>query len=937
MNEKVGVMRAIIHNFVAHTLDSQGNVTDKHSYLGNAHGAAIEALYKQYKKDPQSVDFGWQKFFEGFDFQKEDYSGNQEIPENFHKEFKVINLINGYRSRGHLFTSTNPVRERRKYSPTLAIENFGLSADDLDQTYQAGQEIGIGPLTLSQIIEHLEETYCKSIGIEYVYIRDPERVQWIRNKIELLNRPVLSPDQKKRLFKKINQATVFEQFLQKKFVGQKRFSIEGGEVLIPALDVLIETGASLGVREVVMGMAHRGRLNTLAHIFGKPYEHLFNEFDGKDYDDEGTFDGDVKYHLGYSTHVATDSGNEIHLTICPNPSHLEAVGPVVQGLSRAKVDHQLDNEGQILPIIVHGDAAIAGQGVVYELVQMAQLDGYRTGGTIHIVVNNQVGFTTNYLDGRSSTYCTDVAKTTLSPVFHVNADDAEAVVQTVLIALEYRQKFKMDVFIDLLGYRKYGHNEGDEPKFTQPRLYDMIAKHADLRAIYEQKLIESGVVTKEWTSKMRSDLEMILDEAHAASKNMPKAYVMHFLETTWNGLRKSVEEDFESSPETSFAKGKLLKLGKALATLPRDRNYFRKVKKLMDDRLAMLTSNQLDWGMCEMLAYASLLDEGHAVRISGQDVERGTFSHRHAVVKEEDTEAEYITLNNLSKNQGKFSIYNSLLSEYGVLGFEYGYAYGTPSGLTIWEAQFGDFNNGAQIVIDQFLSAAEEKWRTQNGLVLLLPHGYEGMGSEHSSGRMERYLQMCAEENMVVCNATTPANFFHLLRRQVKWPFRKPLVLFTPKKLLRYPKAVSGLEELTKGGFMEVMDDQMAEESNIDTVVFCSGKIYYDILEEKETSGSGENIAVVRVEQLSPLPTKQMDRIVKKYGRDCKFIWAQEEPENMGPWSYIFQNYRTVEFDLISRPATGSPAAGSPRIHEHRQRVIMDKLFSYAKEPAKHV
>jgi 2-oxoglutarate dehydrogenase E1 component len=801
---------------------------DKFSYLSNAEPSVIEDLYKQYKSDPQSIEPGWRTFFEGFEFQKADYSAEaNSIPAGeMHREFKVLNLIHGYRTRGHLFTRTNPVRERRKYSPTLDLENFGLGQADLNDVFQAGTEIGIGPAKLSDIINHLEKTYCGSIGIEYMYIRDPERLEWIRKRIEQFNTLNFSAEQKKQIFAKVNEATVFEQYLQKKFVGQKRFSIEGGEALIPALDAIVSNGASLGVKEFVMGMAHRGRLNTLAHIFQKPYREIFSEFEGKEYDDDGIFDGDVKYHLGYSCDAIASNGEKVHLTLSPNPSHLEAVDPVVQGIARAKIDNYLKNENSIVPVLVHGDAAVAGQGIVYEVVQMALLDGYRTGGTIHIVVNNQVGFTTNYLDARSSIYCTDVAKTTHTPVFHVNADDVEAVVHTILFALEYREKFNMDVFIDLLGYRKYGHNEGDEPKFTQPKLYKAIATHPNLREIYLGKLIAEGVMTKAQGDEMQKSLEAKLDAELEASKAISKAYVKHFLEETWEGLRQSVPADFDQSPATGYDKKKLLEIGRKISTLPSGFKYFKKIEKLFEDRIQMLESNQLDWSMGELLAYATLLAEGYPVRISGQDVERGTFSHRHAVVKTENDEDEIIPLNTIKEEQAQLSIYNSLLSEYGVLGFDYGYAFANPNGLTIWEAQFGDFNNGAQIIIDQFLSAAEDKWRTMNGLCMFLPHGYEGMGSEHSSARLERYLSLCAEYNMQVCNITTPANFFHVLRRQIHRDFRKPLVVMTPKKLLRYPKAVSTLDEMSNGGFVELIDDPNVKVKEVDTIAFCSGKIY---------------------------------------------------------------------------------------------------------------
>jgi 2-oxoglutarate dehydrogenase E1 component len=861
--------------------------------------------------------------------------GGGAIPENVQKEFKVMNLIDGYRSRGHLFTLTNPVRARRQYSPDLSIGNFGLSEADLGTHFEAGETVGLGKATLKEIEEHLQQTYCQHIGIEYTYIRHPERVEWIRNRIELKNRPVLNNDEKKQVFKKLNQATVFEQFLQRKFVGQKRFSIEGNESLIAALDDLVEIGSRMGVKEFIVGMAHRGRLNTLAHIFGKPYEEIFSEFEGKEYDEDEDFDGDVKYHLGFSTDVITDSGEKVHLTLTPNPSHLEAVDPVVEGLTRAKIDHYLKDEKAIVPVLIHGDAAISGQGIVYEIVQMAQLDGYRTGGTVHIVVNNQIGFTTNYLDGRSSTYCTDVAKATLCPVFHVNADDAEAVIQAMRMAIEYRQTFHRDVFIDLLGYRKYGHNEGDEPKFTQPKLYKAIGDHPTPREIYFEKLLAEGILTKEDGDNMRNTLEVELDASLDRSKKISKAYVKHFLEETWKDYKSAVPADFDQSPDTSVPKKKLIELAKKIAQLPEGKKVFRKTEKLMGDRLKMLESDALDWSMGELLAYATLLVEDHPVRVSGQDVERGTFSHRHAVVKTEVEEEEFISLNHLDKNQAKLSIYNSLLSEYGVLGFDYGYAFGTPQGLTIWEAQFGDFVNGAQIMIDQFLSAAEDKWKTMNGLTLFLPHGYEGMGSEHSSGRMERFLQQCAELNMQVCNPTTPANHFHLLRRQVKRQFRKPLIVFTPKKLLRYPQAVSKMDDLAEGRFQELIDDVNVKTKEVETVALCSGKIYYELLEHRELTKSGDDIALVRMEQLYPLPQKQLEALIKKYGENKRYIWFQEEPENMGAWTYILTSFRTaklpINIDVIARHASGSPAAGSPVIHKQRHQFIIEKLFSFSK------
>jgi 2-oxoglutarate dehydrogenase E1 component len=902
---------------------------DKVSYVGNADVNAIDHLYKQYRQDPESVDIGWKKFFEGFEFAQTNFEDGGAIPENFQKEFKVINLINGYRTRGHLFTKTNPVRERRKYSPTLDIENFGLADADLELTFQAGETIGLGATTLKNIIQHLEECYCQSIGSEFIYMRDPERIEWLRKKIETKNPVPFSKERKIQIFKKLNQATGFEAFLGKKFVGQKRFSIEGGEALIPALDTLVEKGSEVGVEYFVMGMAHRGRLNTLANIFQKRPQDIFSEFEGKEFDFESTFDGDVKYHQGFTSHITLVNGKSMGLTLAPNPSHLEAVNTLVEGISRAKIDHVYHDEKKVCPVLIHGDAAIAGQGIVYETIQMAQLDGYRAGGTVHIVVNNQVGFTTNYLDGRSSTYCTDVAKTTLCPVFHVNGDDIESVIKVVEAAIEYRQTFNRDVFIDLLCYRKYGHNEGDEPKFTQPTLYNIIAKHPNPKDIYLNQLLQEGSISKEDAKKIEDAYNQFLEDQFDSSRKNEKALVYDFLSLTWEGYRHGNSKDFEKSPETGVDKKKLNELGIKLASLPEGKKYFRKIAKIFEDRLNAVKDNNLDWGTAEMLAYATLLVEGHSVRISGQDVERGTFSHRHAVVKTEDSEEEIETLNMLSKDQAKFSIYNSLLSEYGVLGFEYGYSLATPNALTIWEAQFGDFFNGAQIMIDQFISAGEDKWATQSGLTLLLPHGYEGQGAEHSSGRMERFLQQCADLNMQIVNTSTPANHFHLLRRQLKRDFRKPLVVFSPKMLLRYPAATSTLEEMAKGSFQEVLDDPTANVKSVDTIVLCSGKFYYE-LKEKAQQMAAENMAFVRIEQLYPFPQKQIDAILAKYNAK-NIIWAQEEPANMGAWTHMAMNLRKLDLIGICRPASAASAEGSKKLHEKRLAKLFNEIFAYAK------
>ncbi len=903
---------------------------DKVTYVGNADVSAIDHLYQSYTKDPESVDIGWQKFFEGFDFAQTNYEDGGAIPENFQKEFKVLNLINGYRTRGHLFTKTNPVRDRRKYEPTLDIENFGLSIADLDLVFQAGETVGIGAASLKEIIAHLEQTYCQSIGIEFAYMREPYRIDWIKNKIELKNRPQIDKDRKIEIYKKLNQATNFEAFLGKKFVGQKRFSIEGGEALIPALDTLVNKGSDLGVEYFVMGMAHRGRLNTLTNIFEKRPQDIFSEFEGKEFDYEGDFDGDVKYHQGFTSEVTLKNGKTIGVTLSPNPSHLEAVDPLVQGIARAKIDHTFKDENKVCPVMIHGDAAVAGQGIVYEVIQMQTLDGYRAGGTIHIVVNNQVGFTTNYLDARSSTYCTDVAKTTLSPVFHVNGDDVEAVVQAIEIAIEYRQHFKKDIFIDLLCYRKYGHNEGDEPKFTQPHLYNLIAKHPNPKDIYFKQLETEGVMTKDDATKLEAEFNAYLESEFEASRKNEKAITYDFLSKTWEGYRHSKPEDFVKSMDTGVDKKTLLALGTKLATLPEGKKYFRKISKIFEDRLNAIKEDKLDWGSAEMLAYATLLEEGHPVRISGQDVERGTFSHRHAVVKTEDTEEEIETLNMLSDKQAKFYIYNSLLSEYGVLGYEYGYSLSTPNGLTIWEAQFGDFFNGAQIMIDQFITAGEDKWSTQSGLTMLLPHGYEGQGAEHSSGRMERFLQQCADYNIQVVNTSTPANHFHLLRRQLKREFRKPLVVFSPKMLLRHPAATSSLNEMAKGGFQEVLDDNISKKDGIDTVVFCSGKFYYE-MKEKAAQLGVDNMAFVRIEQLYPLPQTQIENVIASYKNAKNIVWAQEEPANMGAWTYIAMSLRHIPFVGITRRASAAAAEGSKKLHEKRLKHLFEDVFQFAK------
>jgi 2-oxoglutarate dehydrogenase E1 component len=856
-----------------------------------------------------------------------------EIPEDVLKEFRVVKLIDAYRGSGHLFTKTNPVRRRRQYSPTLDIKNFGLDQDDLKTVFSAGDIIGIGAATLADIIIHLERIYCESIGMEYMYIRHPERVNWIQKWINKNgNHPNFNNDQKKQILKKLNEAVTFEQFLHTKYVGQKRFSLEGGESLIPALDALIETAALDGVEQFVVGMAHRGRLNTLTNIFGKSATDIFSEFDGKDYEEE-VFDGDVKYHLGWTSNRMTDSGLWVNLNIAPNPSHLEAVNAVVEGIARAKQDRTYaEQPNKVMPILIHGDAAIAAQGVVYEVIQMAQLDGYKTGGTIHIVVNNQIGFTTNYLDGRSSTYCTDVGKATLSPVLHVNADDVEAVVHAMHFAVAYRNRFKRDVFIDLLGYRKYGHNEGDEPRFTQPKLYKAIANHKNPRDIYAEKLISERVITHHELEQMEREYKARMEENLEVSRKEQNTIITPFMQDEWEGFQRVKVDGMLGRIDTSCDIGILEKVGSAITKLPEDKSFIRKIQRLIGERYKMFFETKtLDWAMGEMLAYGSLLAEGHDVRVSGQDVERGTFSHRHAVIKVEDSEEEVILLNSIPEDQGQFSIYNSLLSEYGVMGFDYGYALARPKALTIWEAQFGDFSNGAQIMIDQYLSSAEDKWKLQNGLVLLLPHGYEGQGAEHSSARMERYLQLCAKDNMYVVDVTTPANLFHVLRRQVKPNFRKPLVVFTPKSLLRHPKVVSTVDEFTTGSFQPIILENEIPVTNTKTLVFCTGKFYHDLIDEREKQGR-DDVAIIRLEQLFPLPKNEIENILADYAHVSDVVWAQEEPRNMGAWSHLLLHLPAAQqFRVASRRFYGTPAAGSATRFKRRHQQVLDYVFDRSK------
>ena len=905
---------------------------DQYSYLANSEPAAIEEMYAQYKQNPDSVDASWQQFFKGFDFATahfpEKMEGEKSLSEIDEKEFFVINLIQAYRQRGHLFTKTNPVRKRRKYFPTLDIENFGLEKSDLDTVFKAGSSIGIGAVSLRKIIEHLETTYCGSVGVEYLYMRHPDVVKWLQNRMESSqNKKIFTVAQKKAIYQELQQAVLFEQFIHKKFVGEKRFSLEGSEVLIPGIWAICIQGYDLGVREYSLGMAHRGRLNVLANIMDKPYENIFREFEGGDY--EGKINlGDVKYHLGYGRDIGLASGRKARLNLLPNPSHLETVLPVTEGVCRAKIDTQHDGDfDRCVPIVVHGDAAISGQGVVYETVQMSQLKGYKTGGTIHLVINNQIGFTTSYTEGRSSTYCTDIAKVTRSPVFHVNGDDVEAMVYTAQLAMEFRQKYKTDVFIDILSYRKYGHNEGDEPRFTQPTLYKAIANHPDPKMVYANKLLAEGVVTQAELDALDAGFNECLEGHLERSKLSNTLKIRQFLPKTWEGFKYPVYSDFFKKINTGVSVDKLKEIGSQIFMLPNDMPFFSKARKIMHNRTVMLSENSLDWGTAELLTYASLVEQGYSVRLSGQDAVRGTFGHRHAEFTYEDSEERYKIFNNLKNEDSGFEVYNSPLSEYGVLGFEYGYATAAPKKLTMWEAQFGDFHNVAQVIIDQYISSGEEKWGLMNGLVMLLPHGYEGQGPEHSSARIERFLSLAANNNMQIMNITTPSNFFHAMRRQMLRDFRVPMIIFTPKSLLRHPRCVSSLNEMQDDTFKEVIDDENVIAENVKRVVFTSGKLYYELLDKKEEFDA-KDIALVRVEQYHPFPKAQIKEIVSKYSKAILHRWVQEEPDNMGAGKYIRRHFRAIAPILpVARLASGSPATGLKELHKSGQEEIIGKVF----------
>lgn len=899
---------------------------DSYSFLANATPEYLENLYNDFKANPGNVDPDFRKFFEGFDFASTNYNGKAAGVSA--DEVKVYRLIEAYRRKGHLVANTNPLKPRKDRKAELDLSFFGLSDKDLERKFVIGAEVGLPNATLSQILTRLKTLYCGTIGFETGYVRLQEEINFFRERVEKPEKLVsFSVEKKEHILRMLNKAVVFEKFLGTKYIGEKRFSLEGGEATIPALDAIIRK-ASEEVEEVVIGMAHRGRLNVLANIMGKTYEEIFNEFEGNAQFDLTMGDGDVKYHLGFSSQYPVSQNKAVYLKLMPNPSHLEAVNPIVNGFARAKADAIYNsNFDKILPILIHGDAAVAGQGIVYEVLQMAKLEGYYSGGTIHFVINNQIGFTTDFDEARSSDYSTSIAATIEAPVLHVNGDDMEAVVFACELAAEYRQTFNKDIFVDMVCYRRWGHNESDDPKFTQPVLYKLIEKHENPRDVYSKKLEAEGSVHLEMAKRLEKEFWNDLQERLNLVKQNPLPYKPQPTELAWQQLRKAQIEDFKESPVTAIKKPMVNQLIEGLTKVPDNFVPLRKVQKYMDDRKKLMQEEgKLDWAAAELMAYGSLLLEGHDIRLSGEDVKRGTFTHRHAVISDENTDKEYCRLCNLGDKQGRFFIYNSHLSEYGVLGFEYGYSLPSPQTLVLWEAQFGDFANGAQIIIDQFISSGESKWQRSSGLVMLLPHGYEGQGPEHSSARLERFLQQCAEMNMVVANVSDPANFFHLLRRQLNWQFRKPLIVMSPKSLLRHPRCISPIEQVMKGGFQELLVDE-ASSKKVRKIVFCSGKIYYDLLERKERDKITD-VVIARVEQLYPVPQDKMIELTQKYPK-AEVCWVQEEPENMGAWYFMHARlHEKLGLKGIARKNSASPATGFKKVHQQEQETILQRAFA---------
>ncbi len=915
-------------------------------------GEYIEQLFDEWKQSPDQVGEDWDAFFRGFELglksdlgaeetishYDEDTFSLQEVEgvssEFVQKQGKVNSLIYHYRDIGHLTANLDPLGRPRPRPRNLELSAFELDEADLDHSFLTAIPEFEEPVKLRTIIDYMEEIYCQGLGVEYMHIQNTDERRWLQERLEKrTSQPKLGPEERHNILRKLHQAEMFEKFLHNRYMGQKRFSLEGAETLIPLMWSALESAGELFVEEVVIGMAHRGRLNVLANIINKAYDDIFAEFEDN-YVDAFDGGGDVKYHKGYSSNLMTTKGKLIHLTLAANPSHLEAVDPVVMGRARAKQRQRNDTERKaVMPILVHGDAAFAGQGIVAEVFQMGNLKGYSVGGTLHIIVNNQIGFTTGPESARSSQYCTDVAKMVQAPIFHVNGDDPDTCAKAVSLALEYRQRYHKDVVIDMWCYRKHGHNEGDEPAFTQPQMYDIIRKQPTVTSIYAEKLKSEKVIAESEIQEMQKDLEEIFDAAQEHGREVPVRPNQTAFRQKWDGFRKTFSFD---TVKTSYPKENLLHIAEKCAEIPEGFSPHRKVKKLYEQRLKAVKKGEgLDWGTVEMLACGSLLYDQVPVRITGQDSRRGTFSHRHAVMTDVKTEDSFTPLNNLSDDQAKFCIYDSLLAEASVLGFEYGYSLGDPGMLIIWEAQFGDFANGAQVIIDQFIASAEMKWERSSGLVLLLPHGYEGQGPEHSSARLERFLQLCANDNMQIANLTTPAQLFHVMRRQMVRDFRKPLVIMSPKSLLRHPRVVSSLADLSEGSFHEMIDDQYIQDrEKVKRIVLCSGKVYYDLLQSREEK-KNEEVALVRLEQLYPVNALMLTQLILKYPADAEVCWCQEEPRNMGAWPFLaleLEEKAGIRMKYIGRDASASPAVGSKKAHDQEVKAIVDEAIPAIKK-----
>ncbi len=886
----------------------------------------IEEQYKRWKTDPTSVSKDWRFFFEGFELAA---SGAPQTAEGFDKEqllrqSRVESLIYRYRDLGHLLACLDPLAACPTSHPLLDLQAFDLTADDLNRKFFTQHLAASGHVPLKEIIQALKETYCHSIGVEFMHLQDPSERRWLLNRMEpIRNQPRLEADAKRHILKNLVKATLFEHFLNKKYIGVTRFSLEGGEALIAALDFLIQHVAESGGKEIILGMAHRGRLNVQANILQRPYEAILSEFESCYNPEELVGAGDVKYHNGYLADIKTTQNRQLRIFLMNNPSHLEAVNPVVEGFARARQDLTGDGSGaQVLPLLMHGDAAFAGQGIVAETLNMSQLQGYKTGGTIHIIINNQIGYTTLPENARSTRYSTDIAKMLMVPIFHVHGENPEAVVHVMQLAADYRREYAKDVVIDLVCYRRYGHNEGDEPYFTQPGMYDRIRQRPSLHQLYADQLISEGILHQADLDQLTSETNSRLDEAYATVHGSECPFPESRFYEQWDGIRAA----YSHQPvPTGVDKNVLISLAKTLNTVPDAFNLNPKLQRLLDKRLQAVEQGEgIDWANAESLAFASLLREGLSVRLSGQDSGRGTFSQRHSTLFDIQNETRYLPLNSIDADQARFYVYDSLLSEAGVLGFEYGYSLARPDSLVMWEAQFGDFVNNAQSVIDLFIASGETKWQRLSGLTLLLPHGYEGMGPEHSSARLERFLQLCAGDNMQVCNPTTPAQYFHVLRRQVKARFRKPLVVMTPKSLLRHPLAVSTLDDFSAGHFQPVLDDP-AGAKQATTVLICSGKIFYELFQNRNELDKTD-IAIVRLEQFYPFPESQLKKIFQKYRQVKKWFWVQEEPQNMGAWQFVQPLLNAVSgksFAYIGRKASPSPASGFPSLAKLEQQAIV--------------